>query len=331
MPMSMMRHAAGPQPREDLSKSSRVRGSIDLSRPPDLSGPSRWRESAASAEHSFTPQPLAGDPVLTEVGSFSIAGKKLGDPRWANQDRYLVIELLYDQLLVAVFDGHGDMGHVIAARVRELFIQQAPLMLGRQARERPSDAFKGLFLRCQSVLESEGLCERAGTTVACALVDRSRRRVSFAHVGDSGLVLVKDGGVAYMTKEHKFDAEAERRIQASGGEVRFVSGCLRIVARGSDGPGLAMSRSLGDVAANRLGLIPEPEVSSIMPLESGSCVIVGSDGLWDYVPQTFASKVVAGAEAQELAQGLATLARARAESHRQDIDDITVVVVKACS
>ena len=73
----------------------------------------------------------------------------------------------------------------------------------------------------------------AGTTAACALIDASKKTATLAHVGDSGILLVQDGVVVHASSDHKFDPDSERRINASGGEVRFqdysgvVDTCVR--------------------------------------------------------------------------------------------------------
>ena len=50
-----------------------------------------------------------------------------------------------------------------------------------------------------------------------------------------------------------------------------------------DFPGLAMSRSFGDKIASSVGVISEPEVFSIANKDEGSTIIMGSDGIWDFI------------------------------------------------
>ena len=48
-----------------------------------------------------------------------------------------------------------------------------------------------------------------------------------------------------------------------------------------EGPGIAMSRSLGDFAAKRVGLISEPEVQNLQLTQQDQFIIIASDGVWD--------------------------------------------------
>jgi len=99
-------------------------------------------------------------------------------------------------------------------------------------------------------------------------------------------------------------------------------------------PGLAMSRSIGDLAAKCLGISPEPQVA-VYDIDS-SCrfVIMASDGLWEFVSSQEAvnlvdwSWLVNGPSAAEATRVLAREAKDRWREHEGEYcDDITVVVV----
>lgn len=47
-------------------------------------------------------------------------------------------------------------------------------------------------------------------------------------------------------------------------------------------PGLAMTRSIGDLVAKSVGVTAEPEIKWFGPLhEKDKAIVLGSDGLWD--------------------------------------------------
>ncbi len=71
-----------------------------------------------------------------------------------------------------------------------------------------------------------------------------------------------------MSRDHKPNHPVENeRIVNSNGRVDYYKdldgkkiGPARVYAKDDDGPGLAMSRSLGDNVAERLGVICTPDV-----------------------------------------------------------------------
>ena len=55
-------------------------------------------------------------------GVCTVTGLKPGNPRWQNQDAYLISENLQsnpNQHCFAVLDGHGEVGHLVSQRCRE--------------------------------------------------------------------------------------------------------------------------------------------------------------------------------------------------------------------
>eukprot|EP00747_Dinoflagellata_sp_TGD_P058291 gnl/TRDRNA2_/TRDRNA2_151053_c0_seq1.p1 gnl/TRDRNA2_/TRDRNA2_151053_c0~~gnl/TRDRNA2_/TRDRNA2_151053_c0_seq1.p1 ORF type:complete len:805 (-),score=109.64 gnl/TRDRNA2_/TRDRNA2_151053_c0_seq1:190-2556(-) len=273
--------------------------------------------------------------LCLHVGVCSLVGQKLAFPDWVNQDMHLALPLGKGQLLVGVFDGHGVNGQVVAERVRSLFEQYAPGVM--RAGHPLSFAFTHLFSLVQQVLEREGLAQLSGTTATVAVLDSMTGEVSTAHVGDSKLVLVRDGSLEFETMDHVILPEDEARILSQGGEVRElpepygVSGVKRLFGPSSNLPGLAMARSLGDLEAHVLGALAEPEVHTGMKFSCGSALLVASDGVWDKLPkEEVATELCRNATtADPEADARALVLGARARWHPEgDIDDITAVVVQ---
>jgi serine/threonine protein phosphatase PrpC len=140
-------------------------------------------------------------------------------------------------------------------------------------------------------------------------------------------------------KEHRVDKFAEQRVLAHGGEVRVGKvgdvETRRIFARGSNFPGLAMARCLGDQEAQRLGASCEPEFT-FLPFDSRNTLVVASDGVWDMLSPSETAVRLARApgrgvgkeRAGELACAIVCDAR-KLYPMNGDIDDITAVVVQA--
>lgn len=97
-------------------------------------------------------------------------------------------------------------------------------------------------------------------------------------------------GSVQLTKDQKpEDTEELIRIFKSGGRVMRMSdenkkpiGPYRVYKPNTGGPGLAMSRSIGDTVGTDLGVIPDPVLTKhTMNWESDLFMICASDGVWD--------------------------------------------------
>lgn len=249
-------------------------------------------------------------------------------------------------MLVGVFDGHGEQGHEISASVSMLFSRFADALakMAEDQRVNPEASvprqMAHLFAMAQDGLERGGLAEWSGTTATLALIDAEAGVVICAHVGDSRMVICHQQKVLFETVDHDIDDIAECRMAAAGGEVRqmLVSGidARRVFLKGTDVPGLAMSRALGDAQARGVGVISEPEISTCLQLPSQSAVIVASDGVWEKVTSQEAAAITAAAlklnggeqGASIAAKALVSEARSRWIQQGGDVDDITAVVIE---
>ena len=108
-------------------------------------------------------------------------------------------------------------------------------------------------------------------------VRREENCLVVSNVGDSRCVVVnKTGEIIFETRDHKPDDEIERRrIEGTGRKITETS--AYDVARIG---GLALSRSFGDFAARKYGIVGNPDIERI-PLSSIDFVVLGSDGIWD--------------------------------------------------
>lgn len=298
-------------------------------------------EKEVASTPSTCSSPKKTTKLVLEVGSHTETGLKPGFPSWQNQDRHLVLPLGKGRMLVAVFDGHGLEGHIVAERVRAYFTSVAPRLIPQAPALLTSGgaaaALNKLFAQAHSYLEQQAqLSELSGTTATVAILDAQGGTMTVAHAGDSTLGIFKDGEVQYVTADHVVDDETERRVLACGGEVRTLPyngvHAKRIFARGTNVPGLMMSRSLGDSCAHRLGALSVPEVHTDVPLVAGSTVVVASDGVWEKIP----APAVAGslsaltAVARECPSNMARALVAAAGSRWAPLgtrDDITAVVI----
>jgi serine/threonine protein phosphatase PrpC len=132
---------------------------------------------------------------------------------------------------------------------------------------------------------------RAGIVIVPAFtnskksIEYSSDRTDFLNVSEIELKM--------MSTDHTPDLEHERRriIQAGGVVMpcrdamgNFI-GPPRIWDKSEESPGLMMSRSFGDQLGHRLGMVAEPETRVFTKLIHDRIVILGSDGLWEKLPQ----------------------------------------------
>jgi serine/threonine protein phosphatase PrpC len=95
-----------------------------------------------------------------------------------------------------------------------------------------------------------------------------------------------------------------------------------------DIPGLAMSRSLGDVVAHSGGVISEPEFTEYdLNPATDRFLVVATDGLWEFVEnQETVDMVEAQSGPTDAVDVLVTEAATRWMQEEQVIDDTTIIV-----
>jgi serine/threonine protein phosphatase PrpC len=96
-------------------------------------------------------------------------------------------------------------------------------------------------------------------------------------------------------------------------------------------PGLAMSRSIGDLVAKRVGVIWDPEITATKISYLHAFIVVGTDGVWDYMGNEKVAKLI-GSNMSDPLESLCTRVISEAsrcwKMNNSMIDDITVLLVK---
>ena len=95
-----------------------------------------------------------------------------------------------------------------------------------------------------------------------------------------------------------------------------------------DIPGLAMSRSLGDVVAHSAGVTSEPEFTEFdLNPAKDKFLVVATDGLWEFVENQETVDMVEGQQVPaDAVEFLVTEAATRWMHEEQVIDDTTIIV-----
>lgn len=90
---------------------------------PQINPERRARNSSTtSSAHQHHTEICVSRRRATLCGACTMAGLKPGNPRWQNQDAYLISEEFQsnsNQHCFAVLDGHGEVGHLVSQHCRE--------------------------------------------------------------------------------------------------------------------------------------------------------------------------------------------------------------------
>lgn len=220
---------------------------------------------------------LQGEPLDVAQDGIGYACKKGKKPESPNQDSFFIMKVEGQCSVYGVFDGHGHKGHDISNFIKEnlpkLLLQQPNL------KEDPLTALSVTFEKTQQLIVQATKMKmidasQSGSTVSVIYHDLAENVLHVAHVGDSRCVLGKykseaseaNRWSAYdLTVDHKPNMPEERaRIEAAGGRVIYDGGWnYRVYARNHRGPGLNMSRAMGDlVGFFHAGISASPDVQS---------------------------------------------------------------------
>ena len=111
--------------------------------------------------------------------------------------------------------------------------------------------------------------------------------------------MITDKEVIPLSIDKKQNTEGEmQRIVKLRGEVSqyeedgVKSGPYRVWKKNEMYPGIAMSRSIGDLIATTLGVIPEPEYIEKEIDDKTKFIILASDGVWEFLDNKMVRDIV---------------------------------------
>lgn len=207
------------------------------------------------------------------------------------QDSHDIItkELGENMKYFAVYDGHGLKGReasmMLKYEIRKRLINEKKKVAKFLKKEQVEKYFKDMFKTIQKKFEKSNDYELSGScAVSVLIIDYKLYSVN---LGDSRAVIgskkTNKKIALEMTIDHKPSRDDEtKRIIERGGEVTDKQGGVpRIFKKNEDGPGLAVSRSVGDVVAHDCGVSSEPEIIDKEIEPDDAFVVIGSDGVWD--------------------------------------------------
>lgn len=278
-----------------------------------------------------------------------------------NQDSYIYeknINGVVNFNIFGVLDGHGDFGHLASNFVKGYIlnrIKNHPSIkylndtkkIYKVLTNREYHIITNIFLDADIQIKKEKFnCEMSGTT--CILVFQLDEHLICANTGDSRAILIYDESPNNNLTQTKvfplsIDAKPENpgekeRIIASGGEVEKMVdednievGPYRIWIKGEQYPGIAMSRSIGDMDAKTVGVIPNPQFIEYTLNSKSKYMLVCSDGIFEFISNEEVMNTANTFYLKNDVFGLCkTLTEKSTELWLKDdnyVDDITVVAV----
>mmetsp|Transcript_17706 Transcript_17706/g.30968 ORF Transcript_17706/g.30968 Transcript_17706/m.30968 type:complete len:480 (-) Transcript_17706:130-1569(-) len=293
---------------------------------------------------------ISGKDLLQTVGvgAMVIKGKKGATDFTLGQDNLSVSRLDNGWEVYCIMDGHGPDGHWPSQRgvnAMPFYLQQAECS-ALLAAGKVEQALHVAFEQTQRSMEHHGWEEKiklfiSGTTASVVLRHPDKSSVWVATTGDSRVVMLAPGaGVMQLTQDHTPLVQVELdRVQSSGCELECQThddGCVerRIFLKGKKYPGIAMTRSLGDLCVKGSGVTAIPEVVE-WPFQTGTgaMILVASDGVWEFLKTEDVGRIVLrelgrNSTPKETLAKLFETAKARwAEEEDNYCDDISAVLV----
>ena len=257
-----------------------------------------------------------GSGYLKNYGGVSRPGKDSSGQQKINQDALVCItniNNIKDFNIFGVLDGHGPEGHFISQFASNFIPSQLinnpeiknltePEQIYKKYKENNCNIITQAFISADNQIKTlEYDASESGTT--CCLVLHIGKHIICANTGDSRALVVYDESGDMNPKNLNFlksvplsidykpeMPEEQNRILMAGGVIEQMKdeygigvGPYRVWARGEDSPGLAMSRSIGDLKAKTLGVIPDPGILEYDLNQSTKYIIVCSDGVWEFL------------------------------------------------
>ncbi|XP_011090842.1 probable protein phosphatase 2C 35 [Sesamum indicum] len=276
-------------------------------------------------------------------------------PDKENQDSYCVRTNIQGNPNVhffGVFDGHGLSGTHCSTFVKDRLVEI--LSTDVALLDDPVKAYSNAFLATNDELHNSGIDDSmSGTTAITALVIGDKLYV--ANVGDSRAVLAVKEGNRVLAQDLSYDQtpfrkdECERvklcgarvlsvdqveglkdpRIQSWGDEETEGSDPPRLWVQNGMYPGTAFTRSVGDNMAEKIGVVADPEVSTVQLTSSHPFFVVASDGVFEFLPsQTVVDMVNKYADPRDACSAIAGEAYNLWLEHENRTDDITIIIVR---
>ena len=276
------------------------------------------------------------------------------DIKKTNQDNFFIYNNFNNNpnyIYLGICDGHGMFGQGVSTFLVNNLPQNLNSFLLSQNIKNVSNAditllsknIVSTFLSTNEQLIQDERIDSAFSGSTCVSLIYTPSRLICINVGDSRCILGKFDGEKwksyYLSRDHKPNIIDEKeRIIKSGGKIEaykdnngnFV-GPDRVWLQGGELPGLAMSRSFGDEVAHLVGVITEPEIVEYYFNKEDKFIILGSDGLWEFINSEECVEIVKDFYLENNVEGALTYLYKEASKRwileEEIIDDITIIII----
>ena len=299
---------------------------------------------------------------IKSFSHLSRAGTEENNKPKINQDSYIVIPKVNDIENFSIFgvlDGHGPHGHLVSKYVSQNIIDNITTNALINSSKNVEDIYLSLKKNNFAIIKNAFIAadenikncdfdiDESGTT--CVLLIILGPHLICANVGDSRCVLnftentndpeLSQLKVLPLSKDFKLNLPEEKaRIIKAGGLVEQLkdslgerAGPFRVFKPGKDYPGLAMSRSIGDSIAKKLGVIAEPGILEYNLNEGVKFIVLGSDGIWEFLSNEEVKDIgkmfYLNCEARDLCEELYSSSLIKWKCNDDTVDDITIIVI----
>ena len=304
-----------------------------------------------------------GIGLIKNSHGYSLPGKDASGKTKTNQDSFVFktnINNIKDFNIFGVLDGHGVDGHFVSEFASEFIPSQIinhpeikrlsnTEYIYKKLKENNSKIIKSAFLLADKQLNNMEF-DVAESGCTCCLIIHIGTHIICANTGDSRAIAVYDQANDMNSKDLDFldvvqlsiDFKPElpeeiSRIMLAGGVVEQLKdedgegiGPYRVWVKGKDYPGLAMSRSIGDLKGKTIGVIPDPGIYEYDINKSTKYIIVCSDGVWEFLNNEIVMNIgktyYLENNAVEFCHELVDKALKEWEDRESIVDDITAVV-----
>ncbi|CAD2214956.1 protein phosphatase [Angomonas deanei] len=184
-----------------------------------------------------------------------------------------------------VYDGHGGTGcaEYLRDNLHRLILSHP------EVKTQPDKALREGILEADRAFLKKCEAEQTDSGCVCAVVLLVGDKLVVGNVGDTEIVLCRDGKATALTTKHspKFDPTEADRIRAVGGKM--IGHRVAHPKFNGRACSLAVSRAIGDATfkldsytgGQPSGIIAEPYTTVRRITPQDEFLVIGCDGLWD--------------------------------------------------
>ena len=295
--------------------------------------------------------------IIKNFYALSQAGKNNYGVTKVNQDSYLVltkINNLFNFNVFAIFDGHGVNGHIVSQFLVQYFTDFFKNNSEIKKCKTELEIFNLLLhlnyqlIRDAITASEEKLKEQKNFNIefsgsTCCMLIQAYQKIICVNIGDSRAILfsimIKEE-ITNLSFDHKPNLKKElERIKKYGGVVEkclyedgVTYGPFRVWnSSKQEYPGLAVSRSIGDSEATKLGVLAEPDFNLKTLKNHMKFIVIASDGIWEYLNNKNVCEIIKPfyltGDAKGAAEELINQSREKWAKKGDSADDTSVIVI----